>query len=335
MLRKSSSSRFLVGIPESPVLAGMLQAAREFALASGHRVQALGRLPDGRAEIPDDIQILLLTPRVGVQPNFLAGLPHLRCIILPTIGVDPVEVEDATRRGVPVGHSAPDESVISMAEATVGLIAALSHRLPQKQAVLAAGEWREPLVLGRMLHGRTIGLVGFGRIGQAVARLLEPWSVRLLVYDPAVEHPAATRLDELLARSDVVSLHASFAAGSPLIGRRELALMQPDALLINTARGGLVDETALADALETGRLGGAALDAFVEEPLPRDSRLRRLSNVILTPHDAGHTTELMSALEREFMLNLSAAFSGGPPARVYNPAALPLWRERFDQEAKG
>lgn len=333
-LSEKPASRYLVGIAASPVLTSMLEAARELTIREWHRAVSLDAAANGQVAETQDIDILLLTPRAQVEPDFLARFRRLRCVILPTIGVDPVDAEDATQRGILVGHSAPEESVISMAEATVGLMAMLGLKLDPKQAALAAGRWRDPApLLGRMLHGRTVGLIGFGRIGRMVARLLEPWSVKLLVHDPAVEHPAATTLDHLLAVSDVVSLHVNFVSGNAVIGRRELALMKPDALLINTARGGLVDETALADALEAGRLGGAALDTFAREPLPLDSRLRGLGNVILTPHNAGHTQELMDALEREFLLNVAAALAGKPPTRIYNPAALPAWRARFDMTA--
>lgn len=285
----------------------------------------------------DQLDVVVATPRLIVSSAVLRRAKRLRCILYPTIGVDPLDVGTATELGIAVGHGAPAESVHSMAEATVTLIAAMMHRLPQKMSVLQAGRWREPIVLGRMLRGKVVGLVGFGRIGQATAALLAPWGVQVLFSDPFIRESVgpgnaiAAPFERLLRESDVVSLHLALSAETHrLIGQREIDLMKRDAVLINTSRGSLVDEAALVEALEAGRLGGAALDVFEEEPLALDHPLRRLPDVILTPHDIGHTEELMTALGRTLIENLEAVLGGGPPLHVFNRDVLPRWGRRFD-----
>lgn len=326
----------LIVIPESEVLRDALDQARKLAAAAGHEVASPPAPPEQWGDLVARADILVLTPRAHFPAEWMARAARLRSIVFPTIGVDPIDVEAATHHGITIGHGAPSESVHSMAEGTVALIAALIHRLPEKQAVLAAGRWREPLVLGRLLRGKTVGLVGFGRIGRATAELLAPWKAHMLFADPAVSASvpgqSATKvsLSELLRESDLVSLHVALTpATRNLIGKDELALMKPGSFLVNTSRGGLVDEDALAHALEEGRLGGAALDTFAAEPLPQASRLRQLPNVILTPHNIGHSEELMQALSDSLLANLRSLFDGQPPRDVYNRDVLPRWRQRF------
>ncbi len=328
--------RFLVVIPESEVLRDALDRARELAVAAGHDVASPPAPPEEWGDLIARADILVLTPRACFPAACMMRATRLRSIVFPTMGVDPLDVDAATLHGIAIGHGAPSESVDSMAEGTVALIAALMHRLPEKQAVLAAGRWREPLVHGRLLRGKTVGLVGFGRIGRATAALLAPWNARMLFADPAVtaSEPwvaaAKVSLTQLLRESDVVSLHVALTpATRNLIGKNELALMKSNAFLVNTSRGGLVDEDALADALEENRLAGAALDTFATEPLPQASRLRRMPNVILTPHNIGHSEELMQALSDSLLANLRSLFDGLPPRDLYNRDVLPRWHQRF------
>ena len=325
--------KFVVAIPPSPVLRATMDSAAALAEGEGHRVVR----PPSDADAPNflnEIDILLLTPRFGFDYRLLAKSPKLRCVLFPTIGVDPFDLASATDAGILVGHSAPPIAIDSMAQAAVALIASVMLRLPQKSEVLAKGGWREPYVVGRTLVGRTVGLVGYGRIGRATAKLLGPWGARIVFSDPLVKTPQdgamPLPLDELLRQSDIVSIHASRSGdGGFLIGRREITLMRRDACLVNTSRGGLVDEAAIADALEDGQVAAAALDAFDAEPLPASSRLRRAPNALLTPHSAGHTEELLDGLTDEFLENLGRVLRGGAPLNVANPAALPKWQGRF------
>ncbi|WP_457154830.1 NAD(P)-dependent oxidoreductase [Mesorhizobium sp. P5_C1] len=335
---KIEPSRFVVAVPESAILRDALDHARAMVKSAGHEVVSPRSPPEEWGDLTARVDILVLTPRGRFPVALMKKAARLRSIVFPTIGVDPLDVKAATLAGIAVGHGAPAESVYSMAEATVMLIASLMHRVAEKQTVLMNGSWREPLVLGRMLRGKTVGLVGFGRIGRAVAELLAPWQVRILVADPAVTDAnldaTAVPLTNLLRESDVVSLHMTLTGASrSLIGRDELALMKPGAVIVNTSRGALIDEDALADALQAGRLGGAAVDVFAIEPLPAESRLRHCANAILTPHNAGHTVELMRALTESLIDNLHELLAGNPPRHMYNQEVAANWQGRFGSAA--
>jgi D-3-phosphoglycerate dehydrogenase len=187
-----------------------------------------------------------------------------------------------------------------------------------------------------MLRGKTVGLVGLGRIARGVVQRLAGWDVQVVACDPYVAQAAApagvrmVALDELLRESDVVSVHTTLTPETRhLIGARELSLMKPTAFFINTARGGMVDEAALYEALAAGRLAGAALDAFELEPLPLDSPLRSLPNVILTPHMIGHTREIFDAIPPAAIENVERLMRGEPPLYWRNPEVEPRWRERL------
>ncbi|MDG4898567.1 NAD(P)-dependent oxidoreductase [Mesorhizobium sp. WSM4976] len=319
------------------MLGDVLERARRLVVHAGHELTSPSPIPNEWDRLLEEVDVIVATPRLHIDRAHMRQARRLRCILFPTIGVDPLDVRAATELGIAVGHGAPAESVHSMAEATVTLIAALMHRLPQKMSVLQAGLWREPIVLGRMLRGKVIGFVGFGRIGQATAALLVPWGARILFSDPFVQESSgggkatAVALDRLLRESDVISLHTALSADTfGLIGQRQLGLMKRDAVLVNTSRGNLIDEGALVAALESGSLAGAALDVFAEEPLSIDHPLRRLPNVILTPHDIGHTEELMAALGRTLIENLEAVLGGGPPLHLFNHDVLRLWSQRFN-----
>ena len=184
-------------------------------------------------------------------------------------------------------YRGPDYPVV---ELTIGLMIGLLRRLAWADRVMHAGEW--PVYTGQDCHGKTLGILGFGRIGAGVGRVAAALGMSVIAWGPTLtaERAAAggatlLELDEVLARSDVVSVHLRLSPQSTgLLSRERLALLRPDAYLINTARGAIVDESALVEMLQTGRLAGAALDVFHEEPLPDDHPLRRLDNVLLTPH---------------------------------------------------
>lgn len=206
-----------------------------------------------------------------------------------------------------------------MAESPVLLILALLYDLRGAERVLRERLPRPVAQQAQLLRGNTVGSVGFGRIARGVAERLSPWGVRLLAHSrhltsgptvgPAGCEVRRVSLDELLLTSDVVSLHATVSPGAaPLIGARELALMKPSAVLINTARGALIDETALVAALKHRAIKSAALDTFVTEPLPGDHPLRSLDNVILTPHMIVHTREVYEAILPPCSLTLSACW---------------------------
>ena len=230
--------------------------------------------------------------------------PSLRVISRAAAGYDAVDVAAATARGIRV-MTAVGANAQSVAEFTIGLMIAVARNLPRHDAAIRAGGW-ERWRLGLELQGRRLGLVGYGQIARAVARMalgigmrVSAWSPRLAQAGAIAPVQPAASLHDLLAQSDVVSLHAPLGERSRgMIGAAELALLPPEAILLNTARGGLVDEAALAAALREGRLWGAGIDTFTAEPPPADHPLLALPNVVMSPH-VGAATEAARARTAE------------------------------------
>jgi D-3-phosphoglycerate dehydrogenase len=222
----------------------------------------------------------------------LAAARGLKIIAKNGAGVDSVDLDEAARRGIAVAVAA-GANADAVAEHAIALMLALIRDLPKLDRKLRGGGWEGTSWLGRDFRGSTVGIVGYGSIGRSAARLAAALGARVVVL-PGVgtaegfenEHD----LHRLLARVDILSLHCPLTEQTRgMIGRRELALMKPGALIVNTARGPVIDEAALIEALKSGHIGGAGLDTFETEPLPADSPLLALDNVILTPHVAGVT----------------------------------------------
>ncbi len=256
----------------------------------------------------------------------LEALPDLKLISILGTGTDNVDLEAATRLGIAVTN-VPGASTVSVAELTIALMFAAARNVARADRAIRSGEWRH--VQGIELRGKTMGVVGLGAIGQEVATMARALGMNVVAWsmtrdDQRLRRVGATgmELDELLRVSDVVSLHVrSSAETAGLIGARELSLMKPTAILVNTARGALVDEAALADALASGRLGAAGLDVFAQEPIPDGSPLTKLDNVVLTPHFGWVTDEATARLRQVPVDNLIAFFEGRP-TNVVNRAVL-------------
>jgi D-3-phosphoglycerate dehydrogenase len=253
----------------------------------------------------------------GVEPydaGTLAGLPALRCISRCGIGVDSIDLDAARSRGIAVLNT-PDQPAEAVAELGLAMMLALCRNLPRQIAHARRTEWRrlEAHLLGRC----RVGLIGFGRIGRRIAELLRPFGSEIWVADPAVSpdagrHVTVAPLDRLLRECDIVSIHAARSPQAPLVvGATELASMKPGAMLVNLARGGMVDEGALYDALISGHLSGAGLDVYVDEPY--QGPLGSLDNVVLTPHSATLTVETRSAMERECVTKALRFLAGTLP----------------------
>lgn len=239
---------------------------------------------------------LIVRSATRVTAELLEHAPMLRVVGRAGVGVDNIDVEAATHRGVLVMNT-PGGNAVSVAEHTLALLLALARGVPQSNAAIQAGRW-EKSVSGVELRGKTIGLLGLGRVGTEVARRARALEMKVVAHDPYVT-PAAARevdvelltLDELFQRSDVISLHTSLGpATEKMINAAAIAKMKRGARLINCARGELIDEAALAEALRAGQLAGAAVDTFAVEP-PKNSPLIGLPNLIATPHIAGSTAE--------------------------------------------
>jgi phosphoglycerate dehydrogenase-like enzyme len=257
------------------------------------------------------------------------AMPALQAIVSPLLGYDWIDVDEATCRRIPVVNSEIPESRQSMAEATIMLVLALLYRLRDTEAQLRVGA--ERVQHRKMLKGRTLGIVGYGGISREIIRRLEPWQPKVLVHTQAPpaggESVEFVSLEHLVHASDVVLLMTGLnERNRHLLNRRLLQSMKPGVLLVNTARGGLIDEGALVEALESGHVGAAALDVFEVEPLPEDHPLRRLPNVILTPHAVGHTDEVLEAIPHMAAANVAQLLSFQLPASCKNKVVEAAWR---------
>jgi phosphoglycerate dehydrogenase-like enzyme len=255
-----------------------------------------------------------------------AAAPRLRVIAHVGVGTDSIDLDAATAAGVAVTIT-PGANHETVADHALALVLAAVRRVLEHDASVRRGEWNRAGALTPWdVHGATVGLVGYGAIGRAVGRRLAGFGVRLLVADPAADPEPGIELaglDELLARSDVVSLHLPLARGTEhLIGADQLARMQPHAILVNTSRGGVVDEGALVAALRGGRLRAAALDVFASEPHVA-AELRTLPNVVLTPHVGGLSERSIASMTAEATDCVLAGLAGRlDRTRVANPAVL-------------
>ena len=283
-----------------------------------------------------ETDVMVVSPRDVCSREVMLAAPRLRAVVSTVIGVDTIDLDAANDMGLIVGHGAMPENFLGVSEATVMLIVALLLDLLGKSHLLRSNAPRPPQMKARMVRGKTIGLIGMGRTARGVVERLAGWDVRLQAHDPYVAQEAAPAgvhmvdLPTLLRTSDVVSVHVTLTSETRhMLGEAELRLMQPHAYLVNTARGGAMDEQALYRALRDGVIAGAALDVFEEEPLALASPLRTLDNVILTPHMIGHSQELMAALPPAAAENVLRVLRGEPPLYVKNPEVLPAWRQRL------
>jgi D-3-phosphoglycerate dehydrogenase len=277
-----------------------------------------------------------LLPLIGDVEAVLAGThpftrrvfesaPRLRIVSRFGVGYDAIDVAAATDHGVWI-TTTPGTNELSVADHTIALLLGLARHLVPLANLTRAGQWER--AIGIELSGAVLGLIGFGRIGRQVAMRARACGMEVVVYDVAPDGAAGSALgvrfaplDEVLATADFVSLHAPATAGTRgLINARTLALMKPAAYLINTARGDLVDEPALAEALREGRLAGAGLDVFAQEPPDEANPLLALPNVLATPHIAGITEQSAQRMARLAVENILAVLKGGrPPYPVNEP----------------
>jgi len=266
---------------------------------------------------------IAVTNKIALRKDALAALPELKLIAVAATGTDIVDVAECKARGIVVSNIR-NYAVATLPEHVFTLMLALRRNLIAYRADVEAGKWQKSTafcLLDHPLHdisGSTLGVIGLGALGARVARLGQAFGMRVLGYDPvapAGEGVTTATVPEILAQSDVVSLHLPLTPTTRnMIGAAELATMKPTALLINTARGGLVDEAALASALTSGKLGGAGFDVLTKEP-PEDANplLRlRLPNFILTPHIAWASAEAQQGLADQLVDNIEAFVAGAP-----------------------
>jgi D-3-phosphoglycerate dehydrogenase / 2-oxoglutarate reductase len=255
----------------------------------------LGLSPEELLETVGDYDGLIVRSATKVTAEVIDRADNLKAIGRAGIGVDNIDIEAATKRGVIVAN-APESNTVAAAEHTLGLMLAAARRIPAADSSLRDGEWKRSAFKGVEVSGKTLGLIGLGHVGVIVARGALGMGMRVLAYDPYVSEDRmrsmnverAGSADEVFEQSDFVSLHVPRTPQTMgLVNEESLSSMKPTAYLINVARGGIVDETALYNALKEGTIAGAALDVFAEEPLPSSHPFWGLKNVIITTHQGG------------------------------------------------
>jgi glyoxylate reductase len=294
-------------------------------LATEHQVEIWeGRLQPSHAKLVErtggaEGLLCLLTDRI--DRSVIDACDQLRAISNYAVGVDNVDIDAATERGIPVGYT-PDVLTEATADATFALLLAAARRIVEGDQIVRAGRWLtwEPtLLLGQDVHGKTLGIVGMGRIGKAVARRAEGFAMEVIQHSSSSGVP----LEELLERADFVSLHAPLTSETRgMIDESELRRMKATAILINTSRGALIDSGALTRALADGWIAGAALDVADPEPVPKGHPLMEAPNLILNPHTASSSIEARTAMADLAVDNLLAGLAAEPMPQCFNAEAL-------------
>jgi D-3-phosphoglycerate dehydrogenase len=294
-------------------------------------VEPFGRV--GEVDEASDVEDALIEALRGVEvcvtqmapltKRVLDASPDLRLFCVSRGGPVNANLEAAAQAGVAVTY-APGRNAVATAEHTLAMLLAATRRIPQMHADLAGGVWRGDYYtydnVGPELEGSTAGLIGYGAIGSRVARMLAGFGAEVLVHDPYVDVPGKVKLPELLERSRFVSLHARATPETTgMIGAAEIAAMPRGSVLVNCARGALLDYDALCDALESGHLFGAAMDVFPEEPIPPGSRLLAAPNLVMTPHLAGASKETAMKAASIVAADVARYVRGEPLAYVATP----------------
>jgi D-3-phosphoglycerate dehydrogenase len=320
-------------VPHKILIAEPVAAPAVELLSGAHETAVRPGLP--RAELLDLLangwDALVVRSQTRIDAELLsAAAPRLSVVGVASVGIDRIDVAAATRAGVMVVN-APTGNTIAAAEHTMALMLALHRRVPEADRSVRNGEWERGRFTGHELRGKTLGIVGLGKIGKAVARRAIGFEMRVLATDPYLTEEQVSEaggklvgLAELLHRSDVITVHTPLTAQTRhLLGRGQLEATKPGAFVLNVARGGIVDEQALADALASGHLGGAAVDVYSSEPMAAHNPLRSAPNVVLTPHLGASTTEAQDRVGLEMAEQLLMALSGVTPPYAVNAPAVP------------
>ncbi len=284
--------------------------------------------PDRLAREIEDCHGLIVRSRIKVTADLIERARNLRAIVRSGVGVDNIDVAAASKKGIAV-MNVPGANAISVAELVFAMILALYRKIVPATESMRAGRWEKKRFKGNEIYEKTLGIIGYGRIGREVVKRAIAFGMKVLISDPYIEkledeHPDVrlTTLQELLTCSDILSLHTPLDETTRgLIGAEELARCKPNAILINCARGGVVDEAALFEALKSGKIAGAGLDVFEREP-PGDLPLLQLPNVVATPHIGASTVEAQDRTARLAAQQIVAFLLENKPRNVVNAAAL-------------
>jgi len=293
-------------------------------------VETVGKGPEVLDAALAEAVALVVRSETKVTAAMIGKAPKLKVIARAGMGTDTIDVEEASRRKIPV-LTAPGANSNSVAEYTFALLLALARKVAPAAASLASGKWDRKSFEGSELRGKTLGLIGVGRIGSRVATIAKGFGMTVVGNDPGINAETAENLgldliplDALMQRADVLSLHAKLNASTRhLIDERRLNLVKKGVLIVNTARGALIDDAALVKALADGRVGGAALDVYDPEPLAADSVLRTAPNLLLTPHLAASTAEAQARVATEIASALGDALLRNDLGAAVNLGSFP------------
>jgi len=312
-------------VVSDPVPAAALSVLEPVARLTVRDDFSVAELTDALAEA----DALIVRSGTKVTAELLAKARKLRIIARAGVGVDNIDVRAATARGIIVVNS-PEGNTISAAEHTVAMLLSLMRHIPRAAESMRRGEWNRKAFTGSELYKKTVGVVGLGKIGKEVATRLQAFRARILAFDPFLTAERARELDveqvdleSLLRQADVITVHSPLTKETRgLIGREQLAMMKKGARVVNCARGGIIDEEALREALESGHLAGAALDVFAEEP-PRGSPLPALDRVVATPHLGASTEEAQVNVVIDVAEQVRDVLEGRPARAAVNIPSLP------------
>jgi len=278
----------------------------------------------------EDVDVIVVRSGTKLTRDVLEHAKKLKIIARAGVGVDNIDVQYATEKGIIVVNS-PDASSISVAELTMGLMLSAARNIPQATASLKRGEWDRKSFKGIELYGKTLGVIGLGRIGQQVVKRAKAFGMNIVGYDPYIPEDVARSLgvkllndiNELCKVSDFITLHVPLTPKTRhIIGKEQISLMKKNAIIVNCARGGLIDEKALYEALKDRRIRSAALDVFEEEP-PKDNPLLKLDNVIGTPHQGASTEEAQKSAGIIVAEQIVKILRGEPAENIVNLPAIP------------
>jgi D-3-phosphoglycerate dehydrogenase len=289
----------------------------------------LGLKPDELKKVIGDYEALVVRSETKATADIIQAGKKLQVIARAGVGLDNIDVEAATRQGVVVVN-APTGNTIAAAEHTVAMMLALARHIPQANAKLKSGLWQRSDYMGVELRGKTLGIIGLGNVGSEVARRAQAFNMRLIGYDPFVTSDYARNLavelvtlEQLIKTSDFITLHLPLTSQTKmLLGAKELGKVKPTVLIINCARGGLIDEEALLKAVEAGKVAGAAVDVFVKEPVT-DSILFQSDKIIVTPHLGASTAEAQASVALEVAEQVMAVLKGQPAKYAVNAPQIP------------
>lgn len=289
----------------------------------------VGMTPSELIEAVREYSALMVRSETKVTAPVIEAGANLKIIGRAGVGVDNIDVEAATQRGIVVVNS-PGGNTVAAAELTMALLLSLARLVPQADRSLRSGEWKRSKFVGVELYKKTIGIVGFGKIGREVARRARAFGMRVLAFDPfmpveTIEQAGveAASLERLFAESDFVTLHTPLNDQTrQMINAETLAKMKPGARIVNASRGAMIDEEALATAIESGHIGGAALDVFSTEPPPQDLKLARMEQTVVTPHLGASTEEAQTAVALDVSEQIANVLQGLPPSSPVNMVAV-------------